>query len=400
MGDLRKDIIPRFYYNLIHDLPFKLPGPRLRDINKILPLIGIVPMELIWFKIINKQFFQIPLEVLDFYLTYRPTPLVRAYNLERYLNLAGEVAIYFKDESVSPTGSYKLNAALPLIYFGKVAGYRRVICDTSAGQWGAAVAYAASRFGLKCKVYMVRSAYYNKPLRRNLITSYGAEVEPTPEDSPSLANSMAISDAISTHSLFPMLHLEMFQSIIGLETKAECELLGIKPDIMIASVGSGINFTAFIAPFIKDKIKKRLDIDFLGIESSAAPKLTAGKYTYNSYDSNALSPCVQTYSLGSNFNLGKMEAEGLRVSSAAVLLSALYKHKMVNIQSYDEQRAMEAGLIFAEKEGIPPAPESSYAIAAAIDQALLAKERREKKTILFNLSGHGLLDRNPNSNGK
>ncbi len=393
-------MIPGLYYNLIRDLPFNLPGPDWRDIKKILALTRIIPKELLWLKILNKRFFKIPSEVLDLYLTYRPTPLVRAHNLESYLDLPERIAIYYKNESVSPTGSYKLNAAIPSVYFGKKAGYKRVVCATSAGQWGAAIAFAASIFGLKCKVYMVKSAYYNKPVRRDLIISYGAEVEPTPDDSPGLANSIAISDAVSTHSLFPMLHLEMFHGIIGSETKIECERLGIKPDIMIAPVGSGMNFVSFISSYLKDNIVKKLNIEFLGIESNLASKLTKGKYVRASYDSMGLSLPVQAYSLDSNVVLGEMAAEGLRVSSASVLLSALYHNKMVKIQSYEEKAAINSGDIFAGTERICPAPESSYAIAAVIDRALLAKERKEKATILFNLSGHGLLDKNPDNDGK
>ena len=407
--------MPRAWYNIQADLLRPLPPPLHPGTkNPIGPndLAPLFPMALILQEVSQERYIEIPEEVLDIYRLWRPTPLQRALRLEKALKTPAR--IYYKNESVSPPGSHKPNTAVAQAYYNKKEGVKRLVTETGAGQWGSALSFACRLFGLDCTVYMVRVSYDQKPYRRILIENWGAKVYASPstlteagkkilgEDPQSpgslgIAISEAVEDAAkhddTKYSLGSVLnHVLLHQTIIGLETKAQFEKIGVYPDIAIGCVGGGSNFCGFTFPFIQDKLLKRNNLRVIAVEPSACPSLTRGLYRYDFGDTVGLTPLVKMYTLGHNFMPAPIHAGGLRYHGAAPLICALYDDKIIEAVAYSQIPVFEAAALFAGTEGILPAPESAHAIKAAIDEAIKCRESGQKKVIAFNLSGHGHFD--------
>ncbi|MFA4858573.1 MAG: TrpB-like pyridoxal phosphate-dependent enzyme [Candidatus Margulisiibacteriota bacterium] len=405
--------IPQKWYNIIPDLP-NPPAPPLHPGTKqpIGPadLAPLFPMELIKQEVSGENWIEIPDELIQIYKLWRPTPLVRAYQLEKALKT--KCRIYYKNESVSPAGSHKPNTAVAQVYYNKKEGVRRITTETGAGQWGSALSFACKIFGLECLVYMVRCSYEQKPYRRILMETWGGKVKSSPtmdteagrkinELMPGTPGSLgiAISEAVedaakhedTKYSLGSVLnHVLMHQTVIGLEAKEQLKLAGEKlPDIMVGCVGGGSNCAGLIFPFVKDKITGKKDIKFVAVEPMACPTLTKGVYEYDFGDTAGMTPLVLMYTLGHNFVPPGIHAGGLRYHGGAPLLCQLVKEKIVDAVAYHQKACFEAGLLFAQTEGILPAPESTHAILGAIDEA---KKAEGEKVIVFNLSGHGHFD--------
>ena len=354
----------------------------------------------------------IPEEVRDMYKYYRSTPLVRAYGLEKALGTPAH--IYFKNESVSPVGSHKLNSALPQAYYNKMQGVTNITTETGAGQWGAALSYAAKVFGLECAVYQVKISYNQKPYRRSIMQTFGATVEASPsmstragkdiitrdpmnQGSLGTAISEAIELAMSTpnckYTLGSVLnHVALHQSIIGLEAEKQMQMAGEYPDMVIACFGGGSNFGGIAFPFMRHNILDGKQTQFIAAEPSSCPKLTRGVFQYDFGDEAGYTPLLPMFTLGHNFMPANIHAGGLRYHGAGVIVSQLLKDGLMSAVDIPQLETFEAGTLFARAEGIIPAPESSHAIAATIREALKCKETGEEKVILFNLSGHGLID--------
>jgi len=357
----------------------------------------------------------IPEEVRELYKNYRCTPLVRAYGLEEALGTPAH--IYFKNESVSPIGSHKLNSALAQAYYCKNEGITNITTETGAGQWGAALSYAAKAFGLELAVYMVKISYEQKPYRRSIMQTFGAQVTASPSmstkagrkiltENPNYQGSLgtAISEAIELATTVPnckytlgsvLNHVALHQSIIGLEAEKQMEMAGEYPDVVIACFGGGSNFGGISFPFMRHKIKGekgKTETRFVAAEPSSCPKLTRGKFMYDFGDEAGYTPLLPMFTLGHNFAPANIHAGGLRYHGAGVIVSQLLKDGYMEAVDIDQLDSFEAGILFAQTEGIVPAPESSHAIAAAINEANKCKETGEEKVILFNLSGHGLID--------
>lgn len=413
---LRKDELPRYWFNIVPYLPEPLPPP-LHPVTKepLDPqaLLAIFSEPIVEQEIAQEEWIRIPDEVLEVYGLWRPTPLHRAKNLEAYLGTPAK--IFFKNESLSPPGSHKPNTAVAQAYLNKKAGIKRLTTETGAGQWGSALAFATQFFGLECEVYMVRSSYKQKPYRKTLMELWGAKVFPSPspyteagkrfyERDPEHPGSLgiAISEAIeralnvphTKYSLGSVLnHVLLHQTIIGLEAKLQFEKLGLYSDYVIGCVGGGSNFSGLAFPFLKDKIEgKRPQTEFIAVEPKACPTLTEGEYRYDYGDTAGLTPLLKMYTLGADFIPPPIHAGGLRYHGDAPLLCLLYDRGFIKTTSYEQREIFEAGALFARTEGIVPAPESAHAIKKAIDIALECKKNREEKVILFNLSGHGYLD--------
>jgi len=406
--------IPTHYYNILADLPTPLDPP-LHPATKqpITPqdLSAIFPMELIKQEVSSERLIEIPDQVRDAYTKYRPTPLYRAYELEKAIDTPAH--IYYKYEGVSPAGSHKLNTALAQAYYNKQAGMKRLATETGAGQWGSALALACKEFDLECKVYMVRVSYEQKPYRRSMIQTWGGSVVPSPSPetksgrdilakdpnsrgSLGIAISEAVEDASlredTNYSLGSVLnHVLLHQTIIGQEAKKQMEIAGEYPDVVIGCVGGGSNFGGIVLPFIKDKFEGK-KVRGVAVEPTACPSLTTGEYRYDFGDVAGLTPLLLMYTLGHDFIPPSIHAGGLRYHGMSPILSKLYKEKYIEAQAYAQTDIFEAGVLFARTEGIIPAPESSHAIKSAIEEAKKAKAEGKKKVILFNLSGHGLLD--------
>ncbi|HOV99444.1 MAG TPA: TrpB-like pyridoxal phosphate-dependent enzyme [Bacteroidota bacterium] len=406
--------IPTHYYNILADLPTPLDPP-LHPATKqpVTPqdLATIFPMELIKQEMSSERLIEIPDEVRDAYTKFRPTPLYRAYELEKAIDTPAH--IYYKYEGVSPAGSHKLNTALAQAYYNKQAGMKRIATETGAGQWGSALSLACKEFGLECKVYMVRVSYEQKPYRRSMIQTWGGSVVPSPSPetksgrdilakdpnsrgSLGIAISEAVEDASSredtNYSLGSVLnHVLLHQTIIGLESKKQMEIAGEYPDVVIGCVGGGSNFGGIALPFIKDKFEGK-KVRAVAVEPTACPSFTNGEYRYDFGDVAGLTPLLLMYTLGHDFMPPSIHAGGLRYHGMSPILSKLYKDKYIEAQAYTQTDVFEAGVLFARTEGIIPAPESSHAIKSAIEEAKKAKAEGKKKIILFNLSGHGLLD--------
>jgi len=402
--------IPQQWYNVAADLPEPLPPPLHPATGKPIgaqDLTPIFPMGLIQQEVSTERWIDIPAEIIEAYKIYRPTPLRRAYRLEKALKT--NCRIYFKDESVSPAGSHKPNTAIAQAYYNKQEGTRRLCTETGAGQWGSALALACKIFDLKCTVYMVRVSYEQKPYRKMLMQVWGAEVYPSPTnltnagrkmrsenpDSPGSLG-MAISEAVedaATHddakySLGSVLnHVMLHQTIVGLETKKQLQLIGENPDILIGCVGGGSNFSGFVFPFIPDKIKGK-DIRMVAVEPTSCPTLTKGIYTYDFGDTVGLTPLLKMYTLGHTFIPSPIHAGGLRYHGDAPLLCLLVKAKAIEAVAYPQNPVFEAAVLFAQTEGILPAPETAHAIKCAIDEA----KKNNNKCIVFNFSGHGSFD--------
>lgn len=354
----------------------------------------------------------IPEEVRDLYAYYRSTPLVRAYGLEKALGTPAH--IYFKNESVSPVGSHKLNSAIAQAYYCKKEGVTNVTTETGAGQWGTALSYAAKVFGLEAAVYQVKISYEQKPYRRSIMQTYGAQVTPSPSMStragkdiltrePNNQGSLgtAISEAVELAKTTPnckytlgsvMNHVTLHQTIIGLEAEKQMEMAGEYPDIVIGCFGGGSNFGGIAFPFMRHNIKDGKTTRFIAAEPASCPKLTRGKFHYDFGDVAGYTPLLPMYTLGHDFMPANIHAGGLRYHGAGVIVSQLLKDKLMEAVDIKQLETFEAGVLFAKAEGIIPAPESSHAIAAAIREAKKCTETGEEKVILFNLSGHGLID--------
>ncbi|NMA75056.1 MAG: TrpB-like pyridoxal phosphate-dependent enzyme [Bacteroidales bacterium] len=415
---LEESEIPRFWYNIQADMNNK-PQLPLHPVTK--KPVSVEDLSPIFAKELCKQelnqtdaWIEIPEEVRERYKNYRSTPLVRAYDLEKALGTPAH--IYFKNESVSPIGSHKLNSALAQAYYCKQEGTTNITTETGAGQWGAALAYAASVFGLESAVYQVKISYQQKPYRKSIMQTFGAQVTPSPSMStragkdiltahPTHQGSLgtAISEAIELATTTPnckytlgsvLSHVTLHQTIIGLEAEKQMEMAGEKPDIIIACFGGGSNFGGIAFPFMRHQLKdsNHSKVRFIAAEPSSCPKLTRGKFMYDYGDEAGYTPLLPMYTLGHNFSPANIHAGGLRYHGAGVIVSQLLKDKLIEAVDIPQLESFEAGCLFAKAEGIIPAPESCHAIAAAIREANKCTETGEEKVILFNLSGHGLID--------
>jgi len=408
--------IPMKWYNIVADMPNK-PMPILHPGTKqpLNPedLYPIFAKDLAHQEMNQTdEWIDIPEEVREKYRIYRPSPLVRATGLEKALDTPAH--IYFKNESVSPVGSHKLNSALAQAYFCKKEGLTNITTETGAGQWGTAMSFAAKVFGLELAVYMVRISYEQKPYRRSLMQTWGAQVIASPSmstkagrkiltDHPTYQGSLgtAISEAIELAMQTPnckytlgsvLNHVSLHQTVIGLEAEKQMEIAGEYPDIVIGCFGGGSNFSGISYPFMRHNIKGGRKTRFIAAEPTSCPKLTRGIFQYDFGDEAGYTPLLPMFTLGHNFTPANIHAGGLRYHGAGTIVSQLMKDGLMEAVDIEQLNSFEAGVLFARTEGIVPAPESSHAIAAAINEALKAKEEGVRKTILFNLSGHGLVD--------
>jgi tryptophan synthase beta chain len=413
---LEQSKMPTHYYNVLADVPVPMDpplNPGTKQPAGPQDLSAIFPMDLIMQEVTQERFIEIPDEVRDLYRLSRPTPLIRAAMLENALDTPAK--IYFKYEGANPTGSHKTNTSYPQAYYNKKAGIKKLVTETGAGQWGSALAMACKHFGLECEVFMVKVSYDQKPYRKTFMKLFGATVHASPTtltnagrnvlakdpDSPGSLG-IAISEAIevavqrddTNYSLGSVLnHVMLHQTIIGEEARLQMEIADAYPDIVIACAGGGSNFAGLAFPFLRDKLtgtKKNLEV--IAVEPASCPSLTKGKYEYDFGDEAGMTPLLKMYTLGHEFIPPKIHAGGLRYHGMSPEVSLLYNIGAITAKAYDQLEVFEAAQLFAQTEGIVPAPESSHAIKEAIVQALKCKESGEAKTILFNLSGHGFLD--------
>jgi tryptophan synthase beta chain len=412
---LNESELPGSWYNIAADMPnpVKPPlSPATMQPAGPSDLTPIFPMGLILQEVSQERYIEIPEEVQELYRSFRPSPLCRAYALEKALGTPAR--IYYKYEGVTPSGSHKLNTAIPQVYYNKVEGIKRLSTETGAGQWGSALSIATQMFGLECTVYMVNVSYMQKPYRKSLMETFGAKVFASPSTNTNsgrhilsmnpdsigslgIAISEAVEDAAThddtNYALGSVLnHVMIHQSIIGLEAQKQMEKIDEYPDIVIACCGGGSNFAGIAFPFIKDKITQNKKIDFIAVEPAACPTLTKGKFAYDFGDTEKLTPLLNMYTLGHDFVPPGIHAGGLRYHGDSPLVSQLYDDKIIDAVTVHQTDVFDAASIFAKAEGILPAPESSHAIKTAIDKALECKKTGEEKVILFNLSGHGHFD--------
>ena len=413
---LEEKDIPTAWYNIVADMENK-PMPMLNpQTKKPLTEEDLYPL---FSKAASHQemnttdaWIEIPEEVRDLYKVWRPTPLVRAYGLEKALDTPAH--IYFKNESVSPIGSHKLNSALAQAYYFKQEGVTNITTETGAGQWGAALSYAAKAFGLELAVYMVKVSYHQKPYRRSIMQTFGAQVIASPSmstragrkiltDHPNYQGSLgtAISEAVELAMSTPnckytlgsvMNHVMLHQTVIGLEAEKQMEMAGEYPDVVIGCFGGGSNFSGISFPFIRHKLKEGKDVRIIAAEPASCPKLTRGQFQYDFGDEAGYTPLIPMFTLGHNFAPANIHAGGLRYHGAGSIVSQLLKDKLMEAVDIQQLETFQAATLFAQSEGIIPAPESSHAIATAIREANQAKLEGKPRTILFNLSGHGLID--------
>ena len=413
---LEEKEIPTAWYNLRADMKVK-PAPLLNPAtHKPLSADELTPIfceELVKQELDNDTaFFPIPQEILDFYKMYRPSPLVRAYCLEKVLDTPAK--IYYKFEGNNTSGSHKLNSAIAQAYYAKKQGLKGVTTETGAGQWGTALSMACAYLGLDCKVFMVKVSYEQKPFRREVMRTYGASVTPSPSmetavgrkilaEHPGTTGSLgcAISEAVEVATQNPgyryvlgsvLNQVLLHQSIIGLETKAAFDKIGVKPDIIIGCAGGGSNLGGLIAPFMGEKLRGEADYRIIAVEPASCPSFTRGKFAYDFCDTGMICPLAKMYTLGSGFIPSPNHAGGLRFHGMSTTLSQLYHDGYMEARSAEQTSVFEAAELFARSEGILPAPESSHAIRAAIDEALRCRETGEEKNILFGLTGTGYFD--------
>jgi tryptophan synthase beta chain len=407
--------IPERWYNISADLPKPPPPPLNPGTHEPLgpeALAPLFPMALIMQEVSQERYIDIPEEVREVYKLWRPTPLIRARRLEKALGTPAH--IYFKYEGASPVGSHKPNTAVAQAYYNKQEGTTRITTETGAGQWGCALAMACNFFGIELKVYMVKVSYEQKPYRRSLMQVYGANVVASPSsdtnagrgilgempDSPGslgIAISEAVEDAAgrddTKYSLGSVLnHVLMHQTVIGQEAIRQMEMAGEYPDVVIGCAGGGSNLAGIAFPFMREKIVEGRNTRFIAVEPEACPSLTKGEYRYDFGDTAGMTPLVKMYTLGHTFIPEGIHAGGLRYHGMANLICELYDQGLMEAKAYHQNAVFEAAVQFARTEAIVPAPESAHAIRAAIDEALACKQSGEKKTILFNLSGHGYFD--------
>lgn len=413
---LQEKDIPTAWYNIVADMknkPLPLLNPKTKQPIKAEDLYPLFS------KAVSDQemnttdaWIEIPEEVRDLYKVWRPTPLVRAYGLEKALDTPAH--IYFKNESVSPIGSHKLNSAIPQAYYCKKEGVTNITTETGAGQWGAALSYAAKAFGLELAVYMVKVSYHQKPYRRSIMQTFGAQVIASPSmstkagrkiitDHPNYQGSLgtAISEAVELAMSTPncrytlgsvLNHVMLHQTVIGLEAEKQMEMAGEYPDVVIGCFGGGSNFSGITFPFLRHKLIEGKDIRIVAAEPASCPKLTRGEFQYDFGDEAGYTPLIPMFTLGHNFSPSNIHAGGLRYHGAGSIVSQLRKDGMMDAVDIPQLETFKAATLFAQTEGIIPAPESSHAIATAIREAEQAKAEGKSRTILFNLSGHGLID--------
>ncbi len=412
---LSEDEIPKQWYNIVADMVNKpLPplNPATKEVLNAEDLEPIFAKELIEQEMSQERWIDVPEEVRELYKIWRPTPLVRATGLEKALGTPAH--IYFKNESVSPIGSHKLNSALPQAYYNKKQGIKRLTTETGAGQWGAALSFASSVFGLDLEVYMVKVSYEQKPYRRMMMQTWGANVIASPSNKTESGRSVlakdpnnsgslgiAISEAVEMAAKDPdtrytlgsvLNHVSLHQTVIGLESEKQMEIAGEYPDIVVGCFGGGSNFSGIAFPFLRHKILDGKGIRIIASEPASCPKLSRGKFEYDFGDSVGLTPLLPMYTLGHDFQPADIHAGGLRYHGAGTIVSQLRKDGLIEVQDIPQLETFEAGKLFANTEGIIPAPESTHAIATVIREALKAKEEGVQKNILFCLSGHGLID--------
>lgn len=413
---LPEDEIPRYWYNIQADMvnkPMPPLNPATKQPLKAEDLYPIFAQELCRQELNQTDaWIEIPEQVREMYKYYRSTPLVRAYGLEKALGTPAH--IYFKNESVSPIGSHKLNSAIAQAYFCKKEGVTNITTETGAGQWGAALSFAAKAFGLELAVYMVKVSYHQKPYRRSIMQTFGAQVIASPSMStkagrkiltehPNYQGSLgtAISEAVELAMQTPnckytlgsvLNHVMLHQTVIGLEAEKQMEMAGEYPDVVIACFGGGSNFSGLSFPFLRHKLNENKNVRVIAAEPASCPKLTRGVFQYDFGDEAGYTPLIPMFTLGHNFAPSNIHAGGLRYHGAGSIVSQLHKDGLMEAVDIPQLETFNAATIFAQTEGIIPAPESSHAIATAIREAEQAKREGKSKVILFNLSGHGLID--------
>ena len=413
---LPDQMIPAQWYNIVADMPQKpLPplDPRTRRPVTAEQMNCIFAEELVRQEFSTERFIDIPDEVRDLYRIWRCTPLVRAYALERALDTPAK--IYFKNESVSPAGSHKPNTALPQAYYNAKQGIKHLTTETGGGQWGSAIALASQYFGLDLKVFMVKVSYEQKPYRKLLMNTWGAEVIPSPStltdagrralaDDPDCSGNLglAISEAVETAVQHPddtryclgsvLNHVLLHQTVIGQEAVAQMEMADAEPDVVIGCFGGGSNFAGLAFPFLRKRLTGGNPVRVVAVEPASCPKLTRGAFRYDFGDVAGYTPLIPMYTLGHDFQPSDIHAGGLRYHGAGAIVSQLLKDGFVEACAIPQTETLGAGILFAKTEGIIPAPESTHAIAAAVREALQARDEGREKTILFNLSGNGVID--------
>ncbi|MGB9799495.1 MAG: TrpB-like pyridoxal phosphate-dependent enzyme [Thermanaerothrix sp.] len=413
---LNENDLPRFWYNILADMPVPLSPPLHPATGQPLTpdaLSVLFPMDLILQEVSQERYIEIPEPVREAYKLYRPTPLIRARRLEKVLGTPAH--IYYKYEGVSPSGSHKTNTALAQAFYNKVAGTHALTTETGAGQWGSALAMACRFFDLDLEVYMVKVSYQQKPYRRFLMETYGAQVFASPTDrtqagrailaaDPESPGSLgiAISEAVEVaatsggkkkYSLGSVLnHVVLHQTVIGEEALKQMDMAGEYPDMVIGCIGGGSNFSGIAFPFLRENLRNGHRTRLIAVEPTAAPSLTRGVYAYDFGDTAGMTPLMKMYTLGHSFVPPAIHAGGLRYHGMAPTLCALYDAGYIEAVAVPQRAVFEAAVLFTRTEGILPAPESAHAIRVAIDEALKAKETGEKRVILFNLSGHGHFD--------
>ncbi|HEX9864995.1 MAG TPA: TrpB-like pyridoxal phosphate-dependent enzyme [Acidimicrobiia bacterium] len=407
--------LPTHWYNIVPDLPVS-PPPVLHPgtHQPVGPddLAPLFPMDLILQEVSSERFIEIPEEVREVYRMWRPSPLYRAHNLEKLIG--GPARIYYKYEGVSPAGSHKPNTAVAQAFYNAKAGVKKLSTETGAGQWGSALSFACSLFGLECQVFMVRASYDQKPYRRAMIETWGSTIFPSPSDQtetgrriladdPDTPGSlgMAISEAVEVAATNPHInyslgsvlnHVLMHQTVIGEEALKQLALVDEIPDVVIGCAGGGSNFAGLSFPFVREKLAGKMDPTIIAVEPAAAPSLTKGSYQFDFGDTVGMTPLVKMHTLGHDFVPDPIHAGGLRYHGMAPLVSLLKDQGIIEAQSLHQNETFSSAVRFARTEGIIPGPEPTHAVAAAMNEAIEAKESGEEKVILFNLSGHGHFD--------
>lgn len=413
--DLTQADIPKAWYNLLPDFPEPLPPPLHPATQQPLPpeaLSAIFPDNLVRQEISSERWIEIPEPIRAIYALWRPTPLLRAVRFEQALQTPAH--IYYKYEGASPAGSHKVNTSVAQAYFNKLAGTKRLATETGAGQWGASLALACKLFELECNVYMVKVSYEQKPYRRMLMQTWGATVHPSPSDQTNYGRKLlaeepgnpgslgiAISEAIEDTTTHPntkyslgsvLNHVCLHQTVIGQEAIRQMEMAGEEPDAIFACCGGGSNFAGLTFPFLQRKLGGKKNLRIVAVEPSACPSLTGGELRYDFGDTAEMTPLLMMYTLGHKFMPPAIHAGGLRYHGMSPMVSHALKLGLIEAQAYHQNEVFEQATLFAQTEGIVPAPEAAHAIAAVAREALLAREAGTKRVLLFNLSGHGLLD--------
>jgi tryptophan synthase beta chain len=409
--------LPRSWYNIVADMPNK-PLPPLNPATKE-PVSKDMLNQIFVEELVNQEtsterYIDIPEEVQDLYKIWRCTPLVRAYQLEKALDLPKGIKIYFKNESVSPAGSHKPNSAVPQAYYAAKQGLKRMTTETGGGQWGSAIAMACEMFGIDLRVYMVKVSYEQKPYRKLMMNVWGADVFPSPSDTTDAGRKIlaenpddggslgtAISEAVemvlknpdARYCLGSVLnHVILHQTVVGEEAMRQLEMAGDYPDVVIGCFGGGSNFGGIAFPFLRENLTKGRKTRLIAAEPSCCPKLTRGTFQYDFGDVAGFTPLLPMFTLGHDFHPADIHAGGLRYHGAGTIASQLLKDGLFEAVDIEQVESLAAGILFAKSEGIIPAPESTHAICAAIHEANKAKEEGVEKTIVFNLSGHGMID--------